>query len=287
MKKSNTENKPKVEELPLVETQIPGFMYNPNRSLTYSSGKEFLKSPRHWVQYLMKPFAPSEAMVLGNMVDCLILSKDDFEKTYLVADKPDLRNPQNKIDWTKLIESATNNKQTLVSKIQYEQAKKMSESVLTNRDALQVLNQVGETHFKRYWNDKETGLLCSCEMDGIGDTLSVEIKTAQDASDDHFSRNAVYLEYPLQVGFVTEMKRVKHQFTPHYFIIIESSEPYCVNVLKADDSFVEYGQWQFRKLMMEFKHCVDNNLFHEGFEFHHATGYGQLSLPGWVKYKIE
>jgi hypothetical protein len=56
-------------------------------SLSYSSIREFLKSPRHLISYKLRKYEqykPTESMIFGDLVDCLVTQPDKFESKFFL-----------------------------------------------------------------------------------------------------------------------------------------------------------------------------------------------------------
>ena len=58
--------------------------------LSYSSLKEFAKSPNHFIQYIERKFEASDAMIFGSAVHCAILEPDEFHNRYFVLDESEI-----------------------------------------------------------------------------------------------------------------------------------------------------------------------------------------------------
>ncbi|MEO0900010.1 MAG: PD-(D/E)XK nuclease-like domain-containing protein, partial [Bacteroidota bacterium] len=96
-----------------------GFHTYPHRPLSYSSLKEFGKSPLHYIEYLTKPSVSSQAMIAGKLFEALLFEKD-IETDFLVFEKPlpdkDFRNKENKQARSlAFLEAATNGKEVIES----------------------------------------------------------------------------------------------------------------------------------------------------------------------------
>ena len=61
-----------------------------------------------------------------------------------------------------------------------------------------------------------------------------------------------------------------------YFIVIEKTEPYAINILRADIGFLDYGFIRRQELIEKLKSCQEEKFF---------PGYGinELCLPAWAE----
>ena len=90
---------------------------------------------------------------------------------------------------------------------------------------------------------------------------SLHIKTAQDAETDFFSRESLKYGYHVQAAHYIDAyyKSISSKTPEWYFIVVEKTEPYCVNILKADIGFLDYG-FVVRQELMEQNLLVKNRL---------------------------
>jgi hypothetical protein len=61
-----------------------------DKTLSYSALMAFAKSPRNLMAYWMRTVQPTEAMVYGQMVHCLILTPDLFEQKYFALNDAEI-----------------------------------------------------------------------------------------------------------------------------------------------------------------------------------------------------
>lgn len=70
------------------------------RKLSYTGIKHFKKSPLHYMHYLNNPQTEdTDALLLGNTVDCLLLTPDDFTDKFIVYPKFEKRSNDAKAIW--------------------------------------------------------------------------------------------------------------------------------------------------------------------------------------------
>ena len=121
-------------------------------------------------------------------------------------------------------------------------------------------------------------ILCKCRMDAVTTGRIIDIKTAQDADTDVFAREAMRYGYHVQAAHYIDAyyKKISSKTPDWYFIVVEKTEPFCVNILKADIGFLDYGFVVRQDLMNKLIKCQKENSF---------PGYGvnELCLPGWVE----
>ena len=115
-------------------------------------------------------------------------------------------------------------------------------------------------------------------MDAIAAGRIVDIKTAQDGDTDIFIRESIKYGYHVQAAHYIDAyyKTISSKTPEWYFIVIEKSEPYCVNILKADIGFLDYGFMIRQELIEKLIKCQTEGIY---------PGYGmnELCLPGWME----
>lgn len=273
-----------------------------NKVLSYSSLKEFRKSPEHFLEYMFGPKKTSDAFDFGNLVDKMILTPDSWRGDVVVMiDKPPtlkslveaLGNKEGDAKYRILQAEfntwiAENNGKLIVSKDEMATAELIANKVWKNRAAKDILERVKVTQEHFQYTDKKTGLKIRGFKDAKGDGFIMDLKTTQNADPDEFIRSAIKYDYPLQGGvYVESEKQLNYEFPDYYFLCVEKSPPYGISVLKASDDFINLGKKQLRETLDNFKWALDNLMFNESYEFKsQITGWHSLELPGWIKHKL-
>jgi len=276
--------------------------FNPDfdkRPLSASSLKAFQKSPQHFIEYRTTRKAPTPAMAFGNILDCLILTPDDYEKKFVVmpedikkptsaqagAAKPSLKT----LDQIAKYDTWTNENRgkTWIEQDDYDLASFLADKTFKNEKAAELLSRVSRTQDKLDWVDPITGLPLIGFKDATGDTFILDLKSAADGSPEGFQSAAYKLGYHIQTGTYLEAEKVLfHKYPDFFHLVVETVAPYNISVFKADADFIELGKQEYRFLLDQVKFCNENNLWYQGYEFHSAVGYHQLGLPGWAKNKL-
>ena len=259
------------------------------RKLSYSSLKQFARSPIHYIQYLNQKFEPSDSMVLGSLVDCLLLTPDDFEKTYLVIPKIDRRSKAGKEAFAEAQEKASEQNLTIVSEVQFNTAQIMVEQVWNNQEAATILNATTETQKRIEWNHK--GLPFIGYLDGAGQfeqgkKFIFDLKTTSDASLDTYTKQLINLKYDLQIAmYYLAYQRQNFEQPLAYHIVVENKAPYSCNVFRLSDTVLEAGKRVYDNLCDQFKNCLEENLWHMSYEYFQEPNQ-ILDLPDWYINKL-
>lgn len=264
------------------------------RPLSYSSLKQFYKSPQHYIEYISGVRTPpTPAMVLGNVLDCMLLTPKEFEETYAVAPRwqHDRRTKLGKAERANFYESAGN--KIVIDSDMYDTSLKMLESLLKDDDAMSYLENVKYTQSSIIWQDPKTKLKSISKLDAQGnieesDEFILDLKTAADAEESAFIRQAHNLGYHLQSGgYTLAVKRKFFRFPNYINVVVESKPPYAVNVFKATSQYLETSQEMYEYLLLAFNMCLKENLWHMGHAFWRlGSPYFQMKLPGYFKSKL-
>lgn len=254
------------------------------RPLSYSSLKEFGKSPAHFVHYRNKPKeGKSDDLIFGSLVDTLKCQPVEFGSKYAVLPLECTQGLGMKERKLKFLDE--NKGKEIISPILFERAQQTVISINRNEIAKPYFARAKERQKKLVWTDEETGLPFIGYVDNDGDDFFLELKTAESASQEKFIRSAISYDYPLQGAmYVNGYKSIGQKKKPVY-IVAESSAPYAVAVYdRVSKDYLAYGQKMFDKLKFEFLACLENQSFEKSYDFRNVMGKGFiLDLPNYLK----
>lgn len=247
-----------------------------NRPLSFSSLKEFMRSPQHYVKYLASDRKQTEAMLFGAICHKLILEPQDFDNEYIIEPELDKRTKQGKEDYAAFIAKITEQNLTAVPPATYEKAVELTKS-LSNSVTYNYVKSLNskEERFDMY---HETSLPVCGYIDGVAKTYNLEIKIVSSADTDDIMRDFYKMKYHLQAGIYNWVNG-----KPIYYLVVENSYPYLSKVFKASDEYIAEGKRLFNKAMRDFAFCLDMDNFSAGYEFYEGKEPLELTLPGWAK----
>lgn len=265
------------------------------RPLSHTSLKEFRRSPMHFMHYRKSKPKDSPAYLLGNLADVLILTPDLFDKRFCMIPIDAPRRPSSAqinakkpsedtvkaIEWWNVFNKENDGKKVIDQEL-LDTANRMRDAVLNNDRAALLLGKAPKRQMRFCWEEKESGLPIVSIPDAIGDVI-VSLKTAADADPAEFLRMAYTYEYHVQSAIETEALNRRGEFPDLYYIVVEKEEPFGVSILRATDDFKALGKKIYKHTMLDFKRCLDNNRFNEGYEYKDkGIGYHHLDLPPWA-----
>lgn len=265
--------------------------YVDNRPLSPSSLKEFAKSPRHYLQYVgKKRTPPTDAQLLGSVVDCLLLEPEKFKDRFRIYEKFSRRSAADKEKWANLVKDAQKDRVTLITPEVKKQAEICVDAVWFNPEARALLE--GKRFVQKHLKWKE--LSVNLKMNGYidFDTITanghfiVDLKTTRDASYKSFSRDIVNLDYDIQAAaYCRGFHKTRFEFPQFAWLAVETSEPYGVNVIKFDPKDLEVAKGRYYALLQGFRKCLDEDKFHEDYKFWlmETRDSYYFRYPAWVK----
>ena len=261
-----------------------------NRPLSYSSLKAFAKSPKHYIEYLNKPYEPTEALILGQLIDCLVLTPKLYENKFMVYQKPNLRTNAGKAEMESITEQARKEKLTLITQDQYTKAEICKQSLMDLDESRELIEKKTKVQTKLEWRDKTNNLpiVGYADMESKaweGDWI-VDLKSTKSADPDDFVRDAVKFGYQIQCGgYLDGFYKKFFRFPGFIFLAVETSEPYNVSVNICDNKYVEKAKEEWYGLLKAFRFCLDNDYFDKGYEFRlfGTKDYFNMTIPGYYK----
>lgn len=243
------------------------------RPLSYSSLKEFGKSPSHYIQYLRKEFKPTPAMALGSLIHCMLLQPEELVNKFYVMPIVDKRTTEGKNKYAECVKESEGKE--VVAQDVYDEASSIVNKVISEPHIAAVIK--GCNKFEHEWKADILGLPFRGFFDGEADDYILEIKTANDASPKTIINDFFNRSYHIQGALYNYISQ-----KPVKYLIIETTSPYNVMLADASADYIQNGLDKTFKLAEDFKACMENNLFHMGYEYH-MDGNFTVDLPSWVK----
>lgn len=242
------------------------------RPLSFSSIKEFQKSPQHYMNYITKQRTPpTDAMKLGSMVHCMMLTPDLFNQQFVIAPEVNKRTNAGKEEWATFCSQHAD--KTVVTNEDFEHARRLSGNAMSNDNISMLIK--GCYDFEHEWRAEIDGLPYRGFYDGVADDYIVEIKTTSDGHPRSVMSDFVRRKYHIQAGLygMISQKTV-------IYVIVETSEPYLSYCAPTDYRYNELGVSELDKLNSQFAKCLESGDFSGGYD--HA-GEVVISLPWHVE----
>lgn len=253
--------------------------------LSFSSLKAFAESPATFAEYKLAKREPTEAMVYGAMLHCLVLEPMEFDKRYLCLDDRDIctqiggtkpRATNAYKEW-KAVTIAEAGERQIVETNDYLAAKIVASNVLHNRASARVLDKCWEREKSIQWEFKN--FLFRGFVDGKGEKAIMDLKSCADASPDKFQREIISNKYHLQAAMYLYEGG---ENIPYYIIAVDKKGG--VSVHKLDDRLIEHGMKEYNDLLDKFNECILKDEFDRSYDFwsDRYDGAFLCEKPGWL-----
>ena len=248
--------------------------YRTHPGVNKSTLWELRKSPAHY-KYALEHQTEKDtpALRFGRALHTAILQPEEFKQNYVVAPDIDRRTKAGRGEWERfLYESAGKD---VLSQDDFDTISGMYEAVYNDEDAAELLNGC-TTETPLFWTDEATRIRCKCRLDAHKDGIVVDLKSCADAATGRFARDAMKYGYDVQAAHYLRGYKAKYGNNAEFwFLCVEKTPPYAVNVIKASDAFVDRGLWQLIDLMDKLSDCRKRRKW---------PGYGknELVLPEWA-----
>lgn len=243
------------------------------RPLSASSLKAFRKSPKHYLDYLQKPFEASDAMNLGSLVDVLALSPEQYDRKFLEFIKPNLRTNDGKAEMQKLLDTANEKHLTLVTPEQIKTAKICVESLMSYSVSRTLIENKRNVQKQLKWRNKATDLPLigyqDFESTAWETDFIVDLKTANNGDPEQFSKDAAKWDYEIQAaGYLDAHHKLFYRFPSFIFLVVETSAPFNVSVNFCESDYTDRAKDEFLGTLRAFRYAMDNYPdFKQGYEF--------------------
>lgn len=200
---------------------------------------------------------PTDKMILGSLVHCLILTPHLFESDFFVMPFLNLRTNDGKATKAELL--AANPGKTAIDIDMHSQAALMRDSCLKNKQAAELLES-GHKESSFFWECPFSGLRMRARADSASSKALVELKTTSDASPEAFSRHIHNMNYDVSMKHYQEGIRVLMDVSPPgYFIVLEDKPPFVCQVYKAGETVMELGHAKWIDAVSKLERGLKNN----------------------------
>lgn len=244
-----------------------------DRPLSYSSIKEFAKSPSHYIQYILGKKEPSKEMNMGSLIHSLLLTPGQFSSQFAVSPSVDRRTKDGKAQWEAF--SIENDGKIIISEDDLDIANEIANKVLGNKNIAPIINSCNLYESK--WNMSFNGLPFTGFIDGQNADYVVEIKTTSDATPSTFIRDFYNRKYYLQAALYN-MAVGK----PINYVVIETKAPFNSFCAPISKEYIDMGIKELTKLTDMFNECMLVSGWNLGYEFM-EDGPIVITPPSWLK----
>jgi hypothetical protein len=265
-----------------VHLDMPAELYHGLPGASASILKQFWGegvTPAHAKVAIEEKKEPSDAMVKGTMVHGQILEPGqplpaisiepetypapaghaDVKAGKIAAGSPIKWNNNAKLckEWRAAEEARGN---TVLKRGDYDAVLGMVKAVAAHETAAPLFRD-GKPEVSLIVRDEQTGLPIRCRLDLVppGDYI-LDLKTTRAADRKQFTELAYELGYHIQMALYLDVWNalcaVEERKTCVKVVAVESAVPYCVNVFRCTDSFIDRGRRCYTRLLALLARCM-------------------------------
>ena len=245
------------------------------------------KNPQ-WFKHCLDnpPESDSPALLFGAALHKAVLEPDGFDNEYIVRQKVDGRTIAGK-EYIARFEAERGDREIIM---QEDKAiiDEMVAAVRTHKYADFLTRGIVEQSI--YWTDELTGVECQARPDCfkiVGERGAiVDVKTCVSADTDSMIRAAVNFGYDMQAAMFKIGCEKEYGIPCDFiFVAIEKTPPYMINILRADELMLKYGEDRFRTALGIYKECSESGNW---YGYNGFSGIiNNLSLPAWLAKEVE
>lgn len=259
---------------PCFVANMPNEVYHAWPEGVSNSGLSLVaRSPAHYAH--RAAFKQTRHMEIGTAFHTALLEPDRYAKEYMIVEGINDRRKSEYKEAAKVYgpeNTLTDNEGASVAV--------MLESVKSNPDAREVMEQDGYAELSAFARDPETGILLRSRFDWITTSgRCVDIKKTQDCREHSFQRSVHQYRYHCQDAMYSHVFELVagHPIERYQFLAIEEQPP-CANILWELDALAKrYGWMQYREALESYAAACKSGIW---------SGYqetsGLLALPEYV-----
>ena len=227
--------------------------------LSYSIGKHLDISPHAYRAWIDAPEKNTDALRFGRAFDAAILTPDEFDMEFVVAEKCDRRTTAGKQRWQELATEYAG--KTLLSEDLMEQIQRMRDSLYLPAHSHCPPALVGRKQADFHWEDSLTGVRCKARLDVLGDGYISDLKTTTGPPLARTWRREVSKwGYDMQAAWYFRACE-EHGIFPEVFqwVCAEKESPYHWAVHYVTREGVEHLQERVDSQMQRMRVCMEND----------------------------
>lgn len=284
---------------------------NKEIELSFSFLKEFYKSPRHGIRYILnknKPRKSTVSMIKGSICDDMLTDhfsgSNRVEEKYITVGKvpttenqikfcedilsgiePEeaFKNNYNGGSFSKTYEGlkpyieAVNSGKECVNKGIFDRCKVIFESLIENEEVVKLLSSCDK--FQNHLSWEYEGWKNKGFTDAEGNYIVVDYKFTEKLDPDKFERDILYRLTFLQTSMYSFVPN--EGFKNVYLLVYDNDFNY--DIMKIDVSYLAYGQRLYKHLINKLEECIKYNLWDKSYSFHNFKTVREVYVPKWVK----
>ena len=209
--------------------------------LSFSSLKEFAKSPNHFIHYKKRDRPTTAAMTRGSALHCLVLEPDEFEQRYFIA--PNFRRGTKA--WDECLAAAGTRE--IIKDSEFEGIERMASAIMEHKHARDIITNA--TAFEQHVEFEFNGIPFHGFIDVVGNVVA-DLKSTQDVSPRGFQKFVFNYKYHWQAALYLRAVGMDNEFM---FVGIEANAPHNVMVYRLTRATIDIAVRELIEITNAFK----------------------------------
>lgn len=239
---------------------MPNSEYRAHEGLSYSESKLLQRSPMHlryWLDHPELRTTSSPAQAFGTMVHTALLEPTTFDQRYAIGPTVNKNSAQWK-DFKVMCETSG----LIATTAEDREAAFTCAANVRAHPTVGPLLKEGHAEVSVFWTDPVTECPCKARLDWVHPAgrraLLLDLKTAQDASRNAFTRSVTNFQYNRQADWYEGGYRIASglDVSPMLFVVVESLPPYAVAAYTLDKWFYAQAAKLNRSIRDLYGACV-------------------------------
>lgn len=211
---------------------------------------------------------PTEDLIFGQAFHKYVLEQETFGVEFVVMPQIDKRTKEGKEIYNHFL--LATGERTIITQEQFDIILAMKDSLMQNPIAKKLIET--SAHEKSFYEEDElTKEQIKARPDCFlfnGDRLViVDLKTCKSPITEDFKYDVKKYFYDLQAYMysyiASKVLDLPIKNIDFYFIAIQKTPPYLINILKADKDVLDRGEMLYRKFIGEYHHCKQTNNWYD------------------------
>lgn len=238
--------------------------------LSFSAIKEFAKSPAHFMAYKLGDKKQTAAMKKGTMIHCAILEPEELEKRYCILEPSmlpnpdkDFRNTENKNFKAEFEAKAALENKEIIDPVEWRNLIAHRDLAYNNEVVSPYLNNLIKRENYAEWDF--AGFHWRGVRDGVGKSYVLDLKTVADATPDKVCRFLAQQEKYHWQQFLYKQAPDVSPFYTSFNLLVDGDMG--ISLFEISWSKLAQAESELLRLLDKFKMCIDQNLWHQNYEF--------------------
>lgn len=251
--------------VPLLD--IPNKEYHQDDAKSSTDMRNILKSEELFMSKLTEVIEPTKAMQQGTALHTYFLERDKFKNEVSVKNSDIKLTTKAGKEWV-----AEQKDKIIIDEDFFNIFPIVEEKI--NSKASDIFREDGIKEASFFWDDKYD-IQCKCRPDYLSPDFSymIDLKTTADASPRGFKSSVIKFNYAVQAQFYIRgiQKYTDLKPSKFYFIVIEKTKPYHVEVYDLDETWLSIADKEIDEALYRIDSLRDRKYIPNGYTIECTT----------------